>query len=145
MARDRPLNRAIIDTDIFSEMIKGIDPTVAAHAAAYRAAFGRYTISVITFMEIVRGHRRKQATGRLQAFLAAMASEQVIPFDFAAAELAGRIAGDLELTGRPIGVADPMIAAVAIARGVELVTGNTRHFERIRQLGYPLTIVNWRA
>ncbi len=39
---------------------------------------------------------------------------QVIPFDQAAAELAGRIAGDLERVGRPIGVADPMIAAIAI-------------------------------
>ena len=81
----------------------------------------------------------------MQDLLAAIALEGILPFDLAAIELAGRIAGDLERTGRPIGVADPMIAALAISRGLELVTGNTRHFERIRQLGYPLILVNWRV
>jgi tRNA(fMet)-specific endonuclease VapC len=37
-----------------------------------------------------------------------------------------------------------MIAAVAIAHSVELVTGNTSHYRRLHQLGYPLTLVNWR-
>jgi tRNA(fMet)-specific endonuclease VapC len=139
-----PLNKALIDTDIFSEMIKGVNPTVAANASAYRFAFARYTISSITFMEIVRGYQQKQAWNKLQAFLTAILSEEVIPFDQAAAEVAGKIAGDLERVGRPIGVADPMIAAVAIQNGLELVTGNTAHFQRVQQLGYPLTLVNWR-
>jgi tRNA(fMet)-specific endonuclease VapC len=70
--------------------------------------------------------------------------EEVLDFDRPAAELAGRIAGDLERVGRPIGVADPMIAAIALIHGLELVTGNTAHFQRIQQLGYPLTLANWR-
>jgi predicted nucleic acid-binding protein len=37
-----------------------------------------------------------------------------------------------------------MIAATAIEHGLELVTGNTTHFQRVQQLGYPLTLVNWR-
>jgi len=41
-------------------------------------------------------------------------------------------------------LADPMIAAIALHHGLELVTGNTVHFQRIQQLGYPLTLVNWR-
>jgi tRNA(fMet)-specific endonuclease VapC len=57
-----------------------VNPTVAAHATAYRAAFGRYTISAVTFMEVVRGYQKKQASRPLQAFLAAIASEEVIPF-----------------------------------------------------------------
>jgi tRNA(fMet)-specific endonuclease VapC len=139
-----PLNKALIDTDVFSEMTKGVNQTVAANARAYRVAFARYTISSITFMEVVRGYQQRQAWNKLQAFLAAIVSEEVIPFDQAAAEVAGRIAGELERVGRPIGVADPMIAAVAIQNGLELVTGNTAHFQRIQQLGYPLTLVNWR-
>ena len=58
---------------------------------------------------------------------------------------AGRIAGDLERVGRPIGLADPMIAAIALTHGLELVTGNTGHFQRIQQLGYPLVLANWRV
>jgi predicted nucleic acid-binding protein len=69
---------------------------------------------------------------------------EVLQFDQPAAELAGRIAGELERTGRPIGTADTMIAAIAIDNGLELVTGNTSDFQRVQQLGYPLTLVNWR-
>ena len=138
------MNKAILDTDTFSEITKGVDPTVAANARAYRKAFSRYTISAVTFMEVVRGYQKKQASRQLQAFLAAIASEEVIPFDRPVAELAGRIAGELERVGRPIGLADPMIAAIALTHGLELVTGNTSHFQRIQQIGYPLILANWR-
>jgi predicted nucleic acid-binding protein len=53
-------------------------------------------------------------------------------------ELAGMIAGALERSGQPIGLADPMIAAIALQNGLELVTGNTAHFQRVQRLGYPL-------
>lgn len=138
------MNKAIIDTDIFSEITKGVDQTVAAHAKAYRAAFARYTISAVTFMEVIRGYQKKGAMQQLHTFLAAIPSEEVLAFNQTAAELAGKIAGDLERTGRPIGITDPMIAAAALTHGLDLVTGNTAHFQYVQQLGYPLTLVNWR-
>jgi tRNA(fMet)-specific endonuclease VapC len=138
------VNKSLLDTDILSEIGKGIDPNVARNATAYRNAFGRYTLSVISIMEVVRGFQKKQSTHRLQRFLTAIASEEILFFDQSAAELAGRIAGDLERIGQPIGSADPMIAAMALGHGLELVTGNTAHYQRIQQLGYPLTLVNWR-
>jgi predicted nucleic acid-binding protein len=138
------VNKSSLDTDILSEIVKGIDPNVAGNAAAYRNAFGRYTLSVISIMEIVRGFQQKQSTRRLQRFLSVIASEEILSFDRTAAELAGRIAGDLDRTGQPIGRADPMIAAIALGHGLELVTGNTAHYQCIQQLGYQLTQVNWR-
>ena len=144
MAGRRALNKAIIDTDIFSEISKGVNPTVAAHAKTYHRAFGHYTVTVVTVMEIVQGYQQKHAARQLQAFLAALPSQEVLAFDETDAELAGLIAGELEYTGRPIGTADSMIAAIAIGLGLELVTGNTAHFQRVQQLGYPLTLINWR-
>jgi tRNA(fMet)-specific endonuclease VapC len=35
-----------------------------------------------------------------------------------------------------------MIAAIALTHGLELVTGNVAHYQRIQQLGYPLVLVN---
>jgi tRNA(fMet)-specific endonuclease VapC len=35
-----------------------------------------------------------------------------------------------------------MIAAIALNYGLELVTGNTSHFQRVQQLGYPLSLAN---
>lgn len=138
------MNKSLLDTDILSEIDKGIDLNVVRNATAYRSAFGRYTISVITIMEVVRGFQKKQSFGRLQRFLTALASEEIVSFDQPAAELAGRIVGDLDRIGQPIGRADPMIAATALRHGLELVTGNTVHYQRIQQLGYPLKLVNWR-
>lgn len=138
------MNKALLDTDTLSEIIKGINPAVAARANAYRQAFRRYTISSVTFMEAVRGYQKKQAAKQLQSFLTVMAAEEVIAFDQSAAELAGRISGELERIGQPIGLADPMIAAIALRHGLELVTGNTARHQRIQRLGYPLILVNWR-
>jgi tRNA(fMet)-specific endonuclease VapC len=139
------LNKALLDTDTLSEVGKGVNPTVAGNATAYRQSFGHYTASVISVMEIVRGFQRTTSIRRLQAFVASIATLEILPFDLPAAELAGRIAGDLERIGRPVGLADPMIAAIALTHGLELITGNTAHFQRIQQLGYPLVLANWRT
>lgn len=139
------MNKALLDTDTLSELGRAINPTVMRHGTAYLADFGRYTVSVITVMEIVRGLTKKRATKQLQAFLAVISSQEVLIFDQAAAELAGHIEGELERAGQPIGRADPMIAASALVNGLELVTGNTAHYQRIQQLGHPLVLNDWRA
>jgi len=138
------VNKALLDTDIYSEILKAVNPTVAQNAATYRQTHGILTLSVLTMVEIVKGCQQVQATARMQRFLNAVAQEEVLSLEPAAAELAGRIAGDLDRTGQTIGMADPIIAAIALDHGLELVTGNAAHYQRIQQLGYPLTLVNWR-
>jgi tRNA(fMet)-specific endonuclease VapC len=138
------VNKALLDTDTLSEIGKGKNATIAANANTYRKVFGYYSFSAVTVLEVVRGYQKAQQLQRLQAFIASIASEEIFPLDVAAAELAGRITGDLDRTGQPIGRADPMIAAIAIDQGLELATGNTSHYQRIQQLGYPLMLVNWR-
>ncbi len=139
------MNKALLDTDILSEVGKGIDPTVVRNAAAYRRVHGFLTLSVISVMEVIQGYRRVGGSARIQTFRDALAAEEVLAFDEPAADLAGLMAGDLDRVGRPIGRCDPMIAAVAVRRGLELVTGNTSHYQRLQQLGYPLTLANWRV
>ncbi len=138
------MNEVLLDTDIYSEILKAVDLTVIRNAITYRQFHGTLTVSAVTVMEIVRGFQRNQSHRKLQNFLAAVALEKVLAFDRPDGELAGRIAGDLERTGQPIGLADPMIASIALTQGLEIVTGNTGHFQRIRQLGYPLILHNWR-
>jgi len=38
-----------------------------------------------------------------------------------------------------------MIAGIAIHQRLTLVTGNTKHFERIVDLGFPLPLEDWRS
>lgn len=68
----------------------------------------------------------------------------VLPLDFEAATIAGRLNADLRRTGQPIGWADPLIAAIALRHDVILVTGNTADYARIQSLGYSLRLDNWR-
>ena len=85
------MNKALLDTDILSEVGKGIDQVVARNAAAYRQAYGFLTLSVISVMEVIQGYQRVGGSNRIQAFRNAIASEQVLFFDQAAADLAGQI------------------------------------------------------
>jgi tRNA(fMet)-specific endonuclease VapC len=68
------MDRALLDTDIFSEILKGIDATVTTKAVAYRAIWGRYTISTITVMEVVKGLHKMQREDELQRFLAGLST-----------------------------------------------------------------------
>lgn len=57
-----------------------------------------------------------------------------LPFDDRSAGAYGTIRADLEQRGVPIGPNDLMIAAIALASGLILVTHNTREFGRISDL-----------
>jgi predicted nucleic acid-binding protein len=89
------VSKVLLDTDIYSEVMKAVNPTVTQNAVAYRQKNGVLTLSAITVMEIVRGFQQNQSVRRLQDFLTAVVSEEVLIFDKAAAEHAGRIEGEL--------------------------------------------------
>lgn len=139
------MTKVLFDTDILSEIIKGKDANVAARARSYLARAGRLTFSTISVMEIVSGFCRRQGQEKAARFLDMAHRSEVIPLDTIAAELAGRIHADLQGSGRSIGVPDTMIAAIAIHRGLLLVTGNTSDYVRVQEAGYPLVLENWRA
>lgn len=137
------MHRALLDTDVLSEILKRGNPQVLRAARAYRSAYGRYTTSSITVLEVIAGCRRVADDARLERFLAMLEGLEVLDVDRDAARWAGYIHGDLLRAGRGIGRMDPMIAAVAISNGLPLVTGNREHFERVRALAYPLELESW--
>ena len=57
-------------------------------------------------------------------------------FDDNAAAAYGRIRAELEKAGTPIGPNDLLIAAIAVANDVTLVTNNTREFSRVNGLKF---------
>lgn len=130
------MDKALLDTDILSEVLKGINPQVLARANVYLEAYDRYTLSVITVMEIVRGWHRLQRNDRIQRFLSTLPTAEVLVVDTPVAVLAGRIYADLQRSGQLIGVADSIIAATALQNDLTLVTGNQAHYQRIQSLGY---------
>ena len=64
---------------------------------------------------------------------------QVVDFKSADAQIYGKLFSDLEQKGKPIGMADSMIASIAISNELVLVTDNLKHFKRIKGL----QLENW--
>jgi len=59
-----------------------------------------------------------------------------LPLDRQAVKIAGNIRARLDALGTPIGANDLLIAAIALANDLILVTHNTREFSRIDGLKY---------
>ncbi len=64
---------------------------------------------------------------------------QVLEFDLEDADKSGEIRPELARQGTPIGPYDVLIAGKALARGITLVTANTKGFSRVDGL----TLADW--
>ena len=135
---------ALVDTDILSELLRGRNARVIARAKDHVSQFGPFAVSVVTVMEFAKGLEKAGRINELDSLLLRLKPLQILGFTSGEARVAGIIYGALERTGAPIGRADPMIAASALAHDLTLVTGNVKHYERVRTLGHPLRIENWR-
>ncbi|HSN23223.1 MAG TPA: PIN domain-containing protein [Methylomicrobium sp.] len=138
------MERVLLDTDIFSELLKQKHKKVLETAKSYHHFFGCYTISTVTILEIVKGFHKIQREDSIQRLLSMLKNIELVTLTAASAEIAGRMYADLECGDQTIGRADPIIAAIAVERNLVLCTGNEKHYSRIQQLGYPLLLTNWK-
>lgn len=83
------------------------------------------------FFGAMRSHNPNDAWRRQQRFLSVFVS---LPFDDFAALIAGRIRAQLANLGTPIGNNDLLIASIAMANNLTLITHNTGEFSRIEGL-----------
>ncbi|MGO8671143.1 MAG: PIN domain-containing protein [Capsulimonadaceae bacterium] len=136
--------RALLDTDILSEVIKAVDSNVVAKANLYAQEHQLLSFTSASVYEVLSGLHRKNARRQIQVTEALFAKNEEMaptPGDY---RLAAEINGVLIQRGTPIGFMDPLIAACAIRRGLVLATGNTDHFSYTQKAGYSLTLDNWR-
>ncbi len=89
-------------------------------------------VTIVSVAELWFGARkstRPAATRReIDAFLEPL---EILPFDPDAAEAYSKARFELERAGRPIGERDLMIASIALARGLIVVTHNQSEFARV--------------
>ena len=100
-------------------------------------AEGRVFLSVVTIHEIEKGItllEHKGATAKaagLKAWLAGLVStygDKIIGFDVPAAALAGQLEAKAITAGYDPGMADAVIAGIAKAGDLRIITCNTKHF-----------------
>ena len=73
--------KALLDTDILSELFRAKNISVQQRAADYRREHRVLTISVITEVEISRGWHRKAQPARAQAFQLWLATAEALTLD----------------------------------------------------------------
>lgn len=129
---------AILDTDILSEFLRG-NKNVIARTDEYLQEYGAINLSIITYYEILNGLLYKDARRQLTKFEAFVALNSVIPLTVRTVRISAFIQADLRKKGREIGHTDTLIAGIAMANEMQLITNNTGHFKRIRGL----EIANW--
>jgi tRNA(fMet)-specific endonuclease VapC len=91
--------------------------------------------------EIVYGTYKSQCKeyhlNKLRELL--LPSVQLVSFDAKAAYVCGVVRAGLEVSGTPLSLADLQVASIALAHNLILITGNTKHFNRITDLH----VENW--
>lgn len=126
----------MLDTDSVSFALRGRG-NVGARILDHRPS--EICVSSITLAELRYGADRR-GSPRLHALIDTFISNvAVLPFDEECAARFGALGAQLSARGTPIGDFDVLIAAHAMAAGATLVTNNTKHFSRVRDL----TVQNW--
>ena len=121
----------ILDTDVCIEILRGNQQVIERRAAIV----DQVATTWITACELCYGaekSRYRDANAPLvSSFLATL---PLLGLNLAAAEHFGRTKSQLESAGLRVADADLLIAAIVMAQGGTLVTGNRRHYDRITGL-----------
>lgn len=120
--------RYLLDTNACIALLDRSDPQLERRVRQQRAPDVGLS-SLVTF-ELYYGAFKSRRAGDNIARLDSVGLE-VVPFDAADARSAGAVRAELERSGLPIGPCDILIAGQARARGLVLVTANTREFARV--------------
>ena len=121
----------ILDTDICIEILRH-NAQVITHR---RTTLDRVATTWITAAELYYGAAKsrtpEQKKDAVQEFLTTL---EVLGLDEHSASHFGSIKSDLEKSGRGLADADLFIGSICLAHGAVLVTGNVRHYQRIKEL-----------
>lgn len=130
----------LLDTNVISMLSpSGTEPSPAFLTWLERMdTNGRLFLSVVTIHEIEKGIallEHKGATSKaanLKVWLAGLVAsydDKIIAVDTAAAALAGQLEAKAMSAGHDPGMADAMIAGIAKAHDLVVMTRNAKHFE----------------
>lgn len=125
----------LFDTDAVSETLRREPLPLYLQWLGELPRAEQYTSAVVVG-ELYKGAYRSSARGRHLRNIDEIVRPAltVLPYDVPVAREFGRIRAALEERGQVLPDSDLQIAATALHHGLELVTGNLRHFERVPDL-----------
>ncbi len=125
----------LFDTDAISELLRARPADAYLEWLTNVSREDQFT-SAVVIGELYKGAYRAQASERHLKNIEQriLPSVTTLPFDVGTAKVYGKIRAHLEETRTILPDADLQIAATALYHGLELVTGNLLHFQRINGL-----------
>ncbi len=133
------MNRALIDTDIFTYFLKG-DPDVVKNLKNYLDYYDVLEINLITYYEILSGLLAKNAFKQLSVFEDFVSENIILSLTEKSVKISAEIYSTLRKSGNILDDIDLLIAGIAIENDMTLITNNVKHFGRIPGL----KIENWK-
>ena len=125
----------LLDTNVCIKYINGTNQKVSNRFQSNRR--DQIFLCDIVKFELYYGAYKSFNTSKNLESLAVFFDEFIsLPFDSKAAEICGFIRANLAKQGRPIGVYDLQIAAIAHTNNLVLVTHNISEFSRVKGLQY---------
>ncbi len=118
----------IADTDVLIDFLRGAGE---AERIAIELKTGRLCTTAISAFELWAVAKTPQQAATIETLLAAIT---VLPLDISCARRAGEILRELERKGDTIGMADSLIAGIAIEHDAILISRNRKHYERVAGL-----------
>ena len=125
----------VLDTNVVSAMMRSqIDPPLAKWLSTLGAEpLGLTAVNVAElvhgFERLPVGKRRSDLVNRFEEFVGGSAPFLILPLDAASGRRAGVLAALREQLGRPVRMADMMIAGICAEHGAGLATRNVRDFQ----------------
>jgi tRNA(fMet)-specific endonuclease VapC len=119
----------IADTDVLIDYLAGTQP-VADQVIAHAESDSLQT-SAITCFELLSGAWEGKRGDRVRRLVAAI---PVLTLNREAAIRAAAVRQRLARSGFSIGMADSLIAGIALVNGLPLLTRNRKHFENVEGL-----------
>jgi tRNA(fMet)-specific endonuclease VapC len=132
------MKEVILDTDTLSFYLKR-HPNVVSHFDEYVEKHGYVSISRISVVEILGGLRAKNAVRQIERFKNLIAEHKILDTTELSAEISADIFAELWKKGKHSGNYDILIAGIAIANDLILVTNNTKDYDNISRL----SLDNW--
>jgi tRNA(fMet)-specific endonuclease VapC len=106
-------------------------PNVVDRFEAYLVEYDEINLSILTYYEIVSGLKHRDARKQLSSFLDFASYNNVLPLTQQSVTISADVDADLRAKGTPVDDIDLLIAGVAMANDLVLVTRNRKHFDRI--------------
>ncbi len=132
------MKKFLLDTDILSYIMKK-NPTILENYKKYSQRKDSVFISRINIVEILGGLKARNAEKQIKEFNEFIKDHEILDTTELSAKISSDIYANLTKIGKHSGNYDILIAGIAMANNLKLVTNNEKDYENIEGL----EIVNW--